>query len=213
MSNQRYPYDEDEFDRLGADRVPVGVHRRPVRWWRRVLPFVVVLIVAPILAFAVVQFWSQGTPQAGPAESTEATVTAEESPGESAAGAPESQSPSTEAEEPSSTEPTASPTPTEEESTAPELNYDLGVWVLNGAGVTNLAGETAAELESAGWANVTAANYSSELPTSSAIYYTNSEMADEAEAIGEALGISALHENPDAATNGVVIVLRLDFAQ
>src|SRR5699024_9998871 len=104
-----------------------------------------------------------------------------------------------------------SETPSEEESTAAELNHDLGVWVLNGAGVTGLAGQTAAQLQDSGWTNVTAANYSSELPTSSAIYYTNAEMADEAEAIGEELGIGALHENPEAATNGVVIVLRTDF--
>ncbi|HLS14850.1 MAG TPA: LytR C-terminal domain-containing protein [Beutenbergiaceae bacterium] len=213
MSKQPYPYDEDEFDRLGANRVPIGVHREPVHWWRRALPFVVVLIVAPLLAFGVVQLWSQGTPQAGPAGTDQSSVEADAEGGSAPSeSAQQSDSPTAEESEETPAE-ESSPTPSEEESTEPELNYDLGVWVLNGAGVTGLAGQTSAQLQDAGWHNVTAANYSSELPTTSAIYYTNSEMAEEAEAIGAELGISALHEDADAATNGVVIVLRMDFAQ
>ncbi|WP_277050494.1 LytR C-terminal domain-containing protein [Ruania albidiflava] len=205
MTKQPYAYDEDEFDALGADRVPVGVHRRPVPWWRHALPFVAVLILAPLLAFVVVQVWSQESDQVAD-PTPEVTAPADEgsgadegSDGEDATGSEET------------TGGPESESPTEEETTADDLDRDLGVWVLNGAGVSGLAGEAAARLQEDGWTNVEAADYSHELPTDSAIFYTTADMAEEAEAIGEELGISTLYEDPQAASNGVVIVLRPDF--
>lgn len=208
MTKQPYPYDEDEFDALGADRVPVGVHRRPVPWWRHAMPFVVVLILAPVLAFTVVQVWSQeNDPSGAPSPTAGATDTA----GEDGSGDAGSTGEAT-GEETSDATGEASESATDEETTpADDLDRDLGVWVLNGAGVAGLAGETAARLADDGWTNVVTDDYSYRLPTSTAIFYTNDAMADEAEAIGEALGITALYEDADAASNGVVIVLRPDF--
>lgn len=204
MSKQPYSYDEDEFDALGADRVPVGVHRRPVPWWRHAMPFVVVLILAPVLAFGVVQLWSQ---EAGP--SSDPTPTAEA--GTSGDGTGEEPTDETTDEgDDATTDESESP---EDEETTPEddLERDLGVWVLNGSATVGLAGEVAAQLDEGDWTNVETSDYSYELPTESAIFYTTADMADEAEAIGEELGISALYEDPEAASNGVVIVLRPDF--
>ena len=206
MSKQPYAYDEDEFDTLGADRVPVGVHRRPVPWWRRTLPFVVVLVLAPVLAFTVVQLWSQETDPAP--DPTSAEVSGSDDP---SAGGEETTDEGEPGQDGESTD-EESESPTEEETTpADDLDRDLGVWVLNGAGVGGLAGEVTAQLADDGWSNVAAADYSYRLPTDSAIFYTTADMADEAEAIGDELGITALYEDPDAASNGVVIVLRPDF--
>ncbi len=204
-----YAYDEDEFDALGADRVPVGVHRRPVPWWRHALPFIVVLVLAPVLAFTVVQVWSQESdPGTDPTPPAAATTDGTTDP----AGGETTDGQATDGETTGSEETTGEESPTEEETTpAEDLNLDLSVWVLNGAGVSGLAGETAARLEDEGWTNVSAGDYSNELPTETAIFYTNAEMAAEAEAIGEQLGITVLYESADAASNGVVIVLRPDF--
>lgn len=208
MTKQPYPYDEDEFDALGADRVPVGVHRRPVPWWRHAMPFVVVLILAPVLAFTVVQVWSQGNdPSGAPSLTAGATDTTGEETATGADGTDEGTG-----EETEEATDDASESPTEEETTpTDDLDRDLGVWVLNGAGVSGLATETTTRLQDDGWTNVVADDYSYRLPTNSAIFYTTADMADEAEAIGEELGITALYEDADAASNGVVIVLRPDF--
>lgn len=207
MTKQPYAYDEDEFDTLGADRVPVGVHRRPVPWWRHALPFVVVLVLAPVLAFTVVQLWSQESDPG--ADQTAAEASAGD---DGTAGGGEETTDEGEAGQDGETTEEESESPTEEETTPDDdLDRDLSVWVLNGAGVSGLAGEVTAQLADDGWSNVVADDYSYRLPTDSAIFYTTADMADEAEAIGDSLGIAALHEDPDAASNGVVIVLRPDF--
>lgn len=205
MSKQPYSYDEDEFDALGADRVPVGVHRRPVPWWRHAMPFVVVLILAPLLAFGVVQLWSQ---EAGPNSDPTPTAGADES-GDGTEGEPSDEATD---EDGAATDESESP---EDEETTPEddLDRDLGVWVLNGSATVGLAGEAATQLDEDDWTNVETSDYSYELPTETTIFYTTADMADEAEAIGEALGISALSEDAEAASNGVVIVLRPDFEE
>ena len=173
-------------------------------WWRHALPFVVVLLLAPVLAFGVVQVWSQ---EAGPNSDSTPTAGTDESAADGSGDGGEE--PSGDAGEETDS---ASESPEEEETTPEDdLDRDLGVWVLNGSATVGLAGEVAGQLEDGDWTNIDTADYSRELPTESAIFYTTAEMAEEAEAIGEELGISALYEDPDAASNGVVIVLRSDF--
>ncbi|WP_147915996.1 LytR C-terminal domain-containing protein [Ruania zhangjianzhongii] len=212
MSKQPYAYDEDEFDALGADRVPVGVHRRPVPWWRHALPFLVVLVLAPILAFGVVQIWSQ---EAGPNSDPTPTAGADDSgaDGSGDTGGEEPSGEGTDETGESDADADASESPEEETTPEDDLDRDLGVWILNGSATVGLAGEAASQLEADDWTNIDTADYSNELPTESAVFYTTAEMAEEAEAIGEALGIGALYEDPEAASNGVVIVLRSDFEQ
>ncbi|SEE92908.1 LytR C-terminal domain-containing protein [Ruania alba] len=213
MSTQDpYPYDEDEFDALGDDRVPQGVHRAPVPWWRQALPFLVVLILAPILAFVVVQAVSDQSsvgPEASPTVSE--STTGEDAEGDADGGQTEEPSDEpTETEDPTET---AEPTDelTEEPSETVDLDQGLNVWVLNGAGVVGLAGETAGILGDAGWSNVVADDYGFNQPTDSTIYYRDAEMAEEAEAIGEEVGISTVVEDASAAPNGIYVVLRPDF--
>ena len=51
MSENSYP--EDEFDQIGRD-LPAGVHRASKSTFSKVLPFLIVLIVMPLLAWGVV---------------------------------------------------------------------------------------------------------------------------------------------------------------
>lgn len=199
-----YPYPEDEFDALGADRAPLGAHRAPMPRWRQLLPFLIVLVLAPTLAFVAVRVWSGGggDPSGGDPSQTTAAETSTESTG-------------AETEEPTSQEPTSEETTTEAATTEDptgDLDMSIQIWVLNGSGVAGLAADTVAVLESAGWQDANAADYGSSVPSSTTIFYDNADQGDEAQAIGDELGVSTLVESSDAADGDIVLVLRSDFA-
>jgi hypothetical protein len=169
--------------------------------WRQLLPFLIVLVLAPTLAFVAVRVWSGGAgePSAGdPGQTTAAETSAEPTSEETT-------------EEPTSEEPTTTEEATTEEPTS-DLDMSIQIWVLNGSGVAGLAADTAAVLESAGWEDANAADYGSSGPTSTTIFYDNADQADEAQAVGDELGISTLVESSDAADGDIVLVLRSDFA-
>jgi hypothetical protein len=203
VSNRDYPHSEDEFDALGADRTPQGVHRAQQSRWRQLLPFILVIILAPTLAFGAVRLLSGGfgggdDPTGAPTTTTDA---GEPTPTDGAT------------EEPTTTQPTEEPTeePTDEPGAEPaDLDRDLSVYVLNGAGISGLAGEAAEVLTEDGWTTVTPDNYSRQLPTASAVFYTSEDMAEEAAAVGELLSVTDLIEDSSAASNGIVVVLRDD---
>jgi len=201
-SREDYPYPEDEFDVLGADRVPQGVHRAPLPRWRQLLPFLIVLVLAPTLAFVAVRALSgdDGDPSAGgPATSQEPTSeeTTAEAGDEETTTDPGTDEPST--EEPSSEEP------------GTEVDRSIQIWVLNGSGVGGLAADTVAVLEEDGWLDANAADYGRAQPSSTTLFYDNPDQAEAAEAVGELLGITNLVESSDAADGDIVIVLRGDF--
>jgi hypothetical protein len=196
VAKRDYPYPEDEFDSLGADRVPQGVHRAPPSRWRTLLPFILVLILAPALAYLGVSYLSN---QGSPASSSTTTPTA-----------PESVAP----EETATPEETAAPEETEspEPEPTPEANVirDAQIFVLNGAGVAGLAGGAADKLTADGFTNVTPDDYGSRLPTVSTVYYNNADLADTAQQVGAVLGIAQLVELADA-TDSIAVVLRRDY--
>ncbi|ACQ79076.1 conserved hypothetical protein [Beutenbergia cavernae DSM 12333] len=188
MSTPPGDYPEDEFDVLGRDRTPQGVHRVHRSRWHSWWPFLLVIILAPVLAIVAVRILDrEGTlPLETPSASSSAQPTGEG---------------------------TASPTsePTEEPTTpAPAIDQSVEVSVLNGAGISGLAGEVQAQLEGAGWTAVTAGNYQSAQPDVSTIYYANADLADEAQAIATALGIGPVEEYDGVPS--ITVVLRPDFA-
>jgi hypothetical protein len=197
VSRDDYPYPEDEFDTLGEDRVPQGVHRAPLPRWRQLLPFLIVLVLAPTLAFVAVRVLTGGEPGSDPTQST----TAPSSEVTTSAG----EEPTSETtEEPSSEEP-------EETTPAVELDLSIQIWVLNGSGQSGLAADAVAILDEAGWQDANADDYGSSLPSDTTLFYDNADQAEEAQAVGEQLGITNLVESADAADGDIVIVLRADF--
>ena len=202
-SRDDYPYPEDEFDSLGADRTPLGVHRAPLPRWRQLLPFLIVLVLAPTLAFVAVRAVSAGGGEPGGQETTTTQ-------------APTTEDVTTEdvtTDEPTGAEP-SSEDPTTEQSTEPTADLDMSVqiWVLNGSGVSGLAADAVEVLTSAGWQDATADDYGSSLPSATTIFYDNADQAEEAQAVGGELGIDTLVENSDAADGDIVVVLRSDFS-
>ena len=201
MTRDDYPYPEDEFDALGADRTPQGVHRAPLPRWRQLLPFIIVLILAPTLAFVAVQALSGGDGDAPPAA---ATTTEPATDGE----------PRTEPTQAPTEEPTEGETTTEEQTSeepAADLDRSIQVWVLNGSGVSGLAADTAAFLTEDGWEDVDAADYGRPQPSGTTLFYDNADQLDEAEALGELLGVTNLVESSSAADGDLVLVIRAGF--
>lgn len=200
MSKQSYPHPEDEFDALGADRVPQGVHRQPVPRWRQWLPYLLVLILAPTIAFTAVKLLTDDggdTAGGGGASSTSAAP-------------PSGVETSTEAP-PEETTPPAEETTTE--PPAPAVDKSVAVEVLNGASVAGLAGRTQEKLSTDGWSAVGTGNYSKAKPAESTVFYGSPDHADEAQAVAELLGIATVTEDATAAKDGIVVVLRKDFSE
>lgn len=197
MSRDDYPYPEDEFDTLGADRTPQGVHRAPLSRWRQLLPFIIVLILAPTLAFIAVRALSGDDGEEPPtvAETTTEAVTDGESTDEPTDG--------TTTDEPTGEETTDEP--------VADLDRSIQIWALNGSGVGGLAADTVTFLTDDGWEDVSAADYSRPEPSGTTLFYDNADQLTEAEAVGELLGITNLVESSAAADGDIVIVLRSGF--
>lgn len=207
MAKQDYPYPEDEFDVLGADRVPQGVHRTPTPRWRALLPFVIALVLAPTLAYLGVSYLTNlGTPSSS---SSGVSATASPEPSEPAVEETPEPTPeeTPEEEPPVEEEPIEEP---EEEPEDPDVQRDAPVFVLNGAGVAGLAATAAEALQSDGFTAVTATNYDRSAPSASTVYYNNAELQATAEQVGSVLGIANLVELA-SATDSIAIVLRSDF--
>ena len=222
MSREDYPYEEDEFDVLGADRTPQGVHRAPVPRWRQLLPFAVVIVLAPLLAWVGVSALSGNF--GGDSEETPPAATATEEQDADGEGSDDEEAGDETDGEATETDDGADENGTDEETDGPDetetddadeedLNLDraVRVLVLNGTSTPGLAGSAAEVLSTEGWENTSTADYGQAQPTVTTLYYHDALVAEEAEAVADDLGIEATVESASAASQGVVIVLRDDF--
>lgn len=196
MSNKDYPYPDDEFDVAGASRVPKGVHREPVPRWKQWVPYLLVLILVPLLTIVVVQFFAT-SPQTG------------ETPG---AQPTETVSPTEEGEDPSE-EGDPSEGDTEEPEEAIELDQGVKVVVYNGARVSGLAGRVTGFLEGNGWTNTAADNHEGDTPTTTTVFYGSEDVEAEAREIADKLGIAEVVEDATEAPEGIAVVLRPGFTE
>lgn len=201
MAKKDYPFPDDEFDLAGAGRAPQGVHRTPRPRWRALLPFVVVLVLAPALAYVGVGYLAgqdgvgggsglTASPSQTPQETTptpEATDAAALAEGQAAEATPE-------------------PTPQE-----PGIPRDVRVALLNGTTTTGLAASASAKLQADGFTATTLGNASSRVPTRSTVYYNNPALAASAQQVATVLGIGPIMEL-ESATTSIAVVLRNDYA-
>lgn len=196
MSKADYPYPADEFDAVAPD-VPVGVHRAPRTAWSRWWPYLVVLLVVPVLAYGAVTFLLR---------SGELPVGGGVDPG------PEVEQPAPEepAGEDGAAPPEASEAPPETEEPAPEPVLSTSVQVLNGARVSGLAGRVAEELEGAGFTDVTPDNATGALPSQSTVYVATEELRPTAELVASTTGVTAIEVDPARANGGIVVLLVSD---
>ncbi|MBO3084984.1 LytR C-terminal domain-containing protein [Cellulomonas fengjieae] len=189
MSKAEYSYPEDEFDVPSNPDVPRGVHRAPRSAWSRWWPFAVVLVVAPVLAFTLVNLAARdGNLPALPGTSNPAVEPSPEAP--------------TEGE-------TAAETPPVEEPVAPQPVMDTPIVVLNAAGIGGLAAEQAEELTTAGFTAVTTGNIEA-TTDDSVVYYASEDQKVTADLVAQTLGVATVTAGAPNGGTAITVVLVTD---
>lgn len=209
MTDDQYPYPEDEFDELGRERTPQSVHRAPRPIWQVWGPLVAVVILCPLLAIGIVRLATSGGPDSGdntpPPAATATAEPTQPDEGEGAGGeGTEGAEPGEGEEQP--VEPTEPEVEEPAEPEAPAVDQSIAVSVLNGAGVQGLAGSVQQQLNEGGWTDVTAGNYRSAQPTVNTVYYRAPELKDAADLIATQLGIENVTEL--GSIESITVVLR-----
>lgn len=201
-----YDYPEDEFD-VADDGVPapVGVHRAQAPVWRSWLPLLLVLVLAPLLAWGAVTLLGRaGSSPAGGSSAPAATAGAVEATDAGGQAAEEAAPATEEPAEPATTEPAA------------QADYTTGVTVLNGTSTTGLAGRTGDRLTNAGFTAVSVPSgaYSQAAPEVTTVYYASADNAATAQAVADSLGVTNVVESVESAqSNPIVVILRSDFVE
>lgn len=200
MSSQ---YPKDEFDHAGED-MPIGMHRPQPSKWRAVWPFLVILIVVPLLGWGVSQLLtSRGILSTN--DVTTQSVSTQQSAAQSATGeTPAATEQSTSAAQSSAEEAPAEETPAEE--TEP-VRYGARIAVLNGAGIQGYASEQAGILAAEGFQGTSAANADGWTSEVSTVYYEDPALESTAREVARILGIDAV-ENSATYEDDIVVVLR-----
>ncbi|NMR20305.1 LytR C-terminal domain-containing protein [Cellulomonas fimi] len=200
MSKAPYPYAPDEFDLVEPGSGPRGVHRAPRSGWSKAWPFLLVLVVVPVLAYGAVSSWLElraaDPPATASTESSAPAQTPAETPAESAA--PEE-----------TTAPPPPPPPVETPEPEPEPDLGTAVVVYNSTSRSGLAASAAGVLEDAGWEAVSAANYTGGTLPSSTVRYGSSELEVTARAAAAELGIDTVELDGDV--DGIEVVLENDY--
>ena len=209
-------YPEDEFDSI-PEGGPVGIHRKPRSPWRAVLPFFIVLLLVPLLAWGITALVRNRASDEGfvfveEEQSTEQVqsepeeLVVEEDGNEEVIIEDDPEAgPTAAPDDPLSTEGTVSEQPAE---ITGEVFYDTSIAVLNASGIAGLAGQNTQQLLDAGFVNAWSGNSADTGTPENTVYYTNSDLAATAQQVAQVLGISAIVED-SAVTGGTGIVVLL----
>lgn len=220
-------YPEDQFDAVDQGG-PVGVHRRPRSPWGAVLPFLVVLLVVPLLAWGATVL-IKGSGIADDYVESQQSQSPPAQSGQSESGEPEETGGTATPEVPevdpnggptaAPDDPSATPAPPADGDTdvpvAPvdgEVNYSVAVAVLNGSGIQGLAGIGVEMLNNAGFTSAWGDNATDNVTPENTVYYRDAASLPTAQKVAEVLGISSLVESSAATTySEVVVLLRTQF--
>ncbi|WP_194949353.1 LytR C-terminal domain-containing protein [Actinomyces trachealis] len=201
-----YSYSPDEFDADDDGISPVGVHRAQLPAWRSWLPLLLVIVIAPVLAWGAVTMLGDSAGSTSTNTSSKATTTPQaEEPSVSPTASIGNVAPETGA----SSEATAS-------SAHASTDFTLGVTVHNGTTISGLAGRTGDRLRNAGYTAVTVSQgiYSGTDPMTSTVFYGDEKNQPTARALADTLGIQNVQQSVDATgSNPLVVVLRADFQE
>ncbi len=195
-------YPHDEFDDASSDG-PQGVHRKPKSPWKTVLPFLLVLLIVPLLAWGATALIRGGEKEQIVVVDEEVSQSEEvpQSEAEAIAPLPEEGPTGLPEDSDSSTEEVV------EEAPAAEVYYDAAIVVLNASGIAGLAGTNTDILIQAGFVNAWAGNADSSATPENTVYYQSQDYYATAAKVGELLGIANLVENADAVGSSAIAVL------
>lgn len=193
-------YPEDEFENP-PEGSPIGAHRKPPSRWRPVLPFLLVLIVVPVLAWGFTSLLQQrGTTgllenlqQKDVAAQSEQSQDSSQS---AVVAAPQSE---TKPPEPAEPEPVEPP--------APVVDHGTPVVVLNETNVSGYAAEVAGQIGAGGFGSVSATNTDGWLSEENTVFFAAEEQEATAREVAHLAGISRVVLDPGAADPGTVVVL------
>ena len=213
-------YAEDVFD--NPPQGPVGVHRGNRSVAARLVPFLIVIVVAAVAGLTVwavmsgegakVMPWKSAATSSHTAPASKSPKSskssASESPSASAsqsASASASESESASASPSDSQSPSASPS--QSQTPAAAANLTTQVRVVNGTKKTGYAATQASVLQKAGYTNVVAANPSGSLPAGSVVWYQNEADVATAQDVAAKLGISNVRQVSNLSAPVVVVLM------
>ena len=193
----------DEFDVAGED-MPVGMHRPQPSKWKSVWPFLVILIVVPLLAWGASSLLTNR-----PTSSNTAATPTGQSEAQSAQSAPETtQSAPAEQAESAQSEPVTEPESTPAPANEPIVDTNVKISVLNGTGQNGLAARTAEKLTAAGFAGAATGNATGWTTEVSTVYYQDPNLEASARAVAEAVGITNVQQSNNIGDSDIVVLLR-----
>lgn len=215
-----YPYPQDEFDVAGAAGGPEGVHRAERSTASKLAPWIVVLLVVPLISFGIVYWLSQNDSELGdnlfgddepaptqPADGDDADGTPEDGGSEDGASE-DGESEDGAAEEGASEdgEGDEEPEPEPEPEPAP-VNRQASVRVLNATNTAGLAGVAAERVQADGFGTVAADNYvGGGSRAASVVKFSDPDLETTADQVAKVLGITDVEEDAGAG-DGVVVEL------
>ena len=205
-------YAQDVFD--NPPQGPIGVHRGNRSIASRLVPFLIVIIVA---AVAGVGAWAAMSGEGAKLFSSGSSASSSSSPSakstasaSASASASDTASASASASESASASASASASPSESTSSpasSSSANLSTQVRVVNGTRKTGYAAKQAAVLTGAGYTNVVAANPSGSLPSASVVWYQNESDLATAQDVAAKLGISNVSKVTNLSAPVVVVLM------
>ncbi|WP_044097839.1 LytR C-terminal domain-containing protein [Bifidobacterium sp. 7101] len=205
---QARPQVHDAFD--NPPKGPVGVHRGPRSLSVRVLPYLLVVVLAVLCGlglWAAVSGslpWQQTHNEASRVISSHLPKRSASSSASSSATATD-QASQEQTSEPSSQSPSASASSS---SPAPVVNRGTRVTVINGTRVTGYAGKKRQVLVNAGYTAVTASNPQGALPGVSMVRYRDEADKATAQEVANVLGIAQVEQSSVTTTPVEAILMQ-----
>lgn len=205
---QARPQVHDAFD--NPPKGPVGVHRGPRSLSVRVLPYLLVVVLAVLCGLGVWAAvsgslpWQQTHTEASRVISSHLPKRSASSSASSSATATD-QASQEQTSEPSSQSPSASASIS---SPAPVVNRGTRVTVINGTRVTGYAGKKRQVLVNAGYTAVTASNPQGALPGVSMVRYRDEADKATAQEVANVLGIAQVEQSSVTTTPVEAILMQ-----
>ena len=205
---QARPQVHDAFD--NPPKGPVGVHRGPRSLSIRVLPYLLVIVLAVLCGLGVWAAvsgslpWQQTHTEASRVISSHLPKRSASSSASSSATATD-QASQEQTSEPSSQSPSASASSS---SPAPVVNRGTQVTVINGTRVNGYAGKKRQVLVNAGYTAVTASNPQDALPGVSTVRYRDEADKATAQEVANLLGITQVEQSSVASTPVEAILMQ-----
>ncbi|MBI0047348.1 LytR C-terminal domain-containing protein [Bifidobacterium choladohabitans] len=205
---QARPQVHDAFD--NPPKGPVGVHRGPRSLSVRVLPYLLVVVLAVLCGLGVWAAvsgslpWQQTHTEASRVISSHLPKRSASSSASSSATATD-QASQEQTSEPSTQSPSASASSS---SPAPVVNRGTRVTVINGTRITGYAGKKRQVLVNAGYTAVTASNPQGALPGVSMVRYRDEADKATAQEVANVLGIAQVEQSSVASTPVEAILMQ-----